>query len=87
MVLLDEFVAIGTQIKIERPGKAGAVTPCDSIEGPVVLLDNGDLMQINTLQEAEVVRSRVKEIVDVGEILIPYGEFAENNHLLMPGGY
>ncbi len=87
MMLLDDFVAIGTQVKIERPGKAGAMTTCDTIEGPIVLLDNGDLVQVNEVTEAEAVRVRVKEIVDVGEILIPYGEFAENNHLLMPGGY
>jgi DNA polymerase II large subunit len=87
MMLLDDFVAIGTQVKIERPGKAGAMTSCDTIEGPIVILDNGDLVQVNEVSEAEAVRGRVKEIVDVGEILIPYGEFAENNHLLMPGGY
>jgi DNA polymerase II large subunit len=87
MMLLDEFVAIGTQVKIERPGKAGAITTCDTIEGPIVTLDNGDLVQVNEPSEAQAVRGRVKEIVDVGEILIPYGEFAENNHLLMPGGY
>jgi DNA polymerase II large subunit len=87
MVLLDEFVAIGTQVKIERPGKAGAMTTCDTIEGPIVLLDNGDLVQANNLSKAAEVRGRVKEIVDVGEILIPYGEFVENNHLLMPAGY
>jgi DNA polymerase II large subunit len=87
MVLLDDFVAIGTQLKIERPGKAGAITPCETIEGPIALLDNGDLVQVDTPEEARAVRSRVKEIVDVGEILVPYGEFAENNHLLMPSGY
>jgi DNA polymerase II large subunit len=87
MTLLDDFVAIGTQIKIERPGKAGAITPCDSIEGPIALLDNGDLVQARTVSEAMEIRSRVKEIVDVGEILIPYGEFVENNHLLMPAGF
>jgi hypothetical protein len=43
MYALDSFLAIGTQIKIERPGKAGAVTPCDELEGPILLLDNGDL--------------------------------------------
>ncbi len=87
MVLLDEFVAIGTQIKVERPGKAGAVTTCDAVEGPIVLLDNGDLVQVNRLSETEAVRGRVKEIIDVGEMLVSYGEFAENNHLLIPGGY
>ncbi|HEX9907499.1 MAG TPA: DNA polymerase II large subunit, partial [Thermoplasmata archaeon] len=87
MRLLDEFVAVGTQIKIERPGKAGAVTPCDVVEGPIVVLDNGDVVQVNRLDEADKLRGRVKEILDVGELLIPFGEFAENNHLLMPGGY
>lgn len=87
MTLLDNFVAIGTQIKVERPGKAGAITPCGTIEGPIVLLDNGDLVQVNTVKETMIVKGRIKEIVDVGEILVPYGEFAENNHLLMPAGY
>ena len=84
MMLFDEFVAIGTQLKIERPGKAGAITPCNTIEGPIAVLDNGDLVQTNTIEEANAIKGRVKEIVDVGEILVPYGEFAENNHLLMP---
>src|SRR5207237_8011338 len=26
-------------------------------------------------------------IADLGEILIPFGEFLENNHVLMPGGF
>ncbi|HIH01064.1 TPA: DNA polymerase II large subunit [Thermoplasmata archaeon] len=87
MVLLDDFVAIGTQIKIERPGKAGAITPCDTIEGPIVLLENGDLVQANTVAEAQEIHGKVKEIVDVGEILVPFGEFVENNHFLMPPGF
>ncbi len=87
MELLGEFVAIGTQIKTERPGKAGAITPCEQVEGPIVLLDSGDLVSVETIEEARALKDRVKEIVDVGEILIPYGEFVENNHLLMPAGY
>ena len=87
MQVLGGFIAVGTQIKIERPGKAGAVTPCDSIEGPIVLLDDGELMQIHDYREGVRLESRIKEIVDVGEILIAFGEFAENNHLLVPAGY
>jgi len=87
MQILDEFIAVGTQIKIERPGKAGAVTPCDSIEGPIVLLKNGDLVQVKNVKEAKTLEGKVKTIVDLGEILIPYGEFLENNHLLIPGAY
>jgi DNA polymerase II large subunit len=87
MYALDEFIAIGTQIKIERPGKAGAVTPCDTIEGPILLLDGGHLVQVNTVEEFEAVKSKVKEIIDLGEVLIPFGEFVENNHPLVPAGY
>ncbi len=87
MTLLDEFVAVGTQVKIERPGKAGAITPCETIDGPLVLLENGNLVRVDSRTKAVGIRPRVKEIVDVGEILIPYGEFVENNHLLMPAGY
>jgi DNA polymerase II large subunit len=29
MLALDDFITIGTQMKIERPGKACAITPCD----------------------------------------------------------
>ncbi len=87
MYMLDEFPALGTQLKIERPGKACVVTPCDEIEGPIVLLKNGDVVQCNTKEESIAVRKEVSEIIDCGEILIPFGEFCENNHFLVPCGY
>ena len=36
MVVLENFVATGTQLKVEQPGKAAAITVCDSIDGPIV---------------------------------------------------
>jgi DNA polymerase II large subunit len=87
MTILDDFISVGTQIKIERPGKAGAVTPCDTIEGPIVLLDSGDLVEVNDVKTALEVKQNVKKIIDLGEVLIPYGEFIENNHVLVPGSY
>ena len=50
MEILNEFVAVGTQLKIERPGKATVITPCDSIEPPIVLLKNGDVVKVNTIE-------------------------------------
>ena len=87
MYVMDEFMAIGTQLKIERPGKASVVTPCDALEGPTVLLKNGDLVRCDTKEQALEVRGSVAEIVDNGEILVPFGEFCENNHTLVPCGY
>ncbi len=87
MYAMDEFMALGTQCKIERPGKACVVTPVDTIEGPTVLLKNGDLIYCQTKEEYADVKAQVEEVVDNGEILIPYGEFCENNHVLVPCGY
>jgi DNA polymerase II large subunit len=87
MAILRNFVAIGTQLKTEFPGKATVTTPCDTIEGPLVLLDDGSFVAVNELARARELLPRVKKIVDLGEILVSYGEFLENNHALQPGSY
>jgi len=87
MIVLDGFIAIGTQLKIERPGKAGSVVPVTSIDGPTVRLKNGDVVKINTVQEALVLKDKIDKIIDLGEILINFGDFLENNHPLMPSSY
>ncbi len=86
MALL-EFIAVGTQLKIERPGKAGGVVPVSTIEGPTVRLKNGDVVKIESVSEAKALRSEVEKILDLGEILINYGDFLENNHPLIPASY
>lgn len=87
MVVMGEYIAVGTQIKIERPGKAAAVTPCESVEGPLVLLDNGDFVSVDSEEDARKLAPKIRKIIDLGEILVPFGEFLENNHVLMPGAY
>lgn len=87
MYAMEEFMAIGTQMRIERPGKGCVVTPCDEIEGPTVVLDNGDMIYCQTKKEVEKVRKRIVRIIDNGEVLVPFGEFCENNHVLVPPGY
>ncbi|MDH7516871.1 MAG: DNA polymerase II large subunit [Candidatus Thermoplasmatota archaeon] len=85
MYLLDSFIAVGTQLKTERPGKGTIGTPCTEIEGPIVLLQNGDLVQINNAEDVK--KYDVQKIIDLGEILIPFGEFLENNSLLPNSSY
>lgn len=87
MTICDDFIAVGTQLKMERPGKSGAVTPVDSIEGPIVKLDDGSVVQVNSVEQALEFRDQVSEILSLGDILIGFGEFLENNHPLMPAGY
>ncbi len=87
MVICNDFIAVGTQLKLERPGKGGAVTPVDSIEGPIVRLVDGSAVQINSVEQALELLDKVDEVLFLGDVLIGYGEFLENNHPLMPAGY
>jgi DNA polymerase II large subunit len=87
MTICNDFIAVGTQLKMERPGKGGAVVPVDSIEGPIVKLDDSSVVQVNSVEQALELRNRVSEILTLGDILIGFGEFLENNHPLMPAGY
>jgi DNA polymerase II large subunit len=102
MLLLGEFMAAGTQIKVEQPGKAAAVAPVSSIEGPTVRLINGDVVRIDSAEDIlswmpvtvkdprsinAALKAHVSKILDLGEILISYGEFLENNRPLAPASY
>ncbi len=87
MLALDDFITIGTQMKIERPGKACAITPCDEAEGPWVVLEDGRFLRIDEPSAYAVLRHRVKQVWDNGELVIGYGEFMENNKRLVPAGY
>jgi len=87
MGILDDFLACGTQLKVERPGKAAGIAPVDSIEGPTVLLTDGSVVRVHTYEEAIKLRGSIAKILDVGEILINFGDFLENNHPLVPASY
>ncbi|TGC11489.1 DNA polymerase II large subunit [Methanolobus halotolerans] len=87
MVLLDSFIVAGTQLKVERPGKAAGMAPVDSLEGPTVRLNSGDVMRIDDEELAIEMHPEVECIIDIGEILINYGDFLENNHPLVPASY
>lgn len=87
MFILDDFITNGTQLKVERPGKAAGMAAVDSIEGPTVRLKNGDVIRTDDEKTALKVKKDVDFIIDVGEILFNYGDFLENNHILMPSPY
>ncbi|MCI4331586.1 MAG: DNA polymerase II large subunit [Thermoplasmata archaeon] len=87
MVLLRRFVAVGTQVKLEFPGKATAMGLCDTVEGPIVELSDGTLVAVHDPQTAEALLPEVQRIIDLGALLVPFGEFLENNRALSPGAY
>jgi len=86
MKILNDFIAIGTQLKMERPGKGTALGACDSIEGPIVKLKNGNVLFV-TNENYEEIKNYIKEIIFLGDILIPYGDFFNRAHVLVAPGY
>ncbi|MBI4139615.1 DNA polymerase II large subunit [Candidatus Woesearchaeota archaeon] len=87
MFILDNFFAIGTQLKCERPGKGAVYTVCDSIEGPIVKLNNGDVHIVDSSSKARLLSKDIEEILYLGDVLINYGDFFNRAHVLVPPGY
>lgn len=87
MIIFDEFIAVGTHGKLERPGKATQFFPCDTIDGPIVLLNDGEVRKINSIKEAEMIKPIIKKILYVGDLLVSYGDFRKSAHPLIPPGY
>jgi DNA polymerase II large subunit len=86
-ILLDYPVVVGTQIKIDIPGKAATVAFVDSIEPPTLLLKDRSVVKARTLEMARKLKEDVLKILDMGDILISYGDFLENNKELPPSPY
>lgn len=87
MKLLSDFIAVGTQLKLEKPMKSAAVGVCDTIDGPIVKLKDGSVKRLNTEEEAIKYGKEVEEILYAGDILVAYGDFYDRNHVLLPCGY
>ncbi|HHE36199.1 MAG TPA: DNA polymerase II large subunit [Candidatus Woesearchaeota archaeon] len=87
MQILNDFIAIATQLKVERPGKAAAFTSCDTIEGPIVKLKDESVVYLGTEKQAKQLKNEIKEILYLGDVLINYGDFFDRAHPLVPAGY
>jgi len=87
LIVLDRYIAIGTQLKVERPRKGASITICDSVEGPIVRLKDGSVLQLKTEQQAKELISEIEEVLFLGDILFNYGDFSESGHTLVPVGY
>jgi len=86
MFVLESFLAAGTQMRLELPGKGCVTLPVDTIEPPVVLLKDNSVVKI-TMQNFSEVKGKVKKILFLGDILISFGDFLYSTKGLPPSGY
>jgi DNA polymerase II large subunit len=87
MQTMGRFIAIGTQIRLEMPGKAAIITPCDTVEGPLVRLKSGEVLRLSTIEQSIELEKEIEEIIQIGDLLISAGDFLENNHHLARPAY
>jgi len=85
--ILDHTIAVGTQIKIDLPGKGATVAFVDSIDTPTVRLNNGNVVKIRDVKHGLEIKNEIEKILHLGDILITFGDFLENNAQLIPSGY
>ena len=87
MGITNDFIATGTQLKVEKPTKGCIVTLCDSIEGPIVKFKNGTVKKMMSYEEAKKAYTDVEEIIYLGDILFPLGDVINRNSVLIKPGY
>ncbi|MBT4136035.1 DNA polymerase II large subunit [archaeon] len=87
MGISNDFIATGTQLKIEKPTKGCITTPCDDIDGPIVKFRNGSVKKITDYDEAKEIYNEVEEIIYPGDLLFPLGDVLNRNAMLVKPGY
>ncbi len=87
MAVTNEYLATGTQLKLERPMKGTAITSCNTIEGPIVKLNDGSVILLESRQKAKECVNDIKEILFLGDLLVNYGDFLDRAYILVPAGY
>jgi len=86
MLVLEGFLAAGTQMRLELPGKGCVTLPVDTIEPPVVLLNDNSVVRV-TLENFCEVKGKIQKILFLGDILISFGDFLYTSKGLSPSGY
>lgn len=85
--ILDHAIAVGTQLKTDIPGKGATVAFVDSIDTPTVRLNSGNVVKIKDVKHGIAIKHDINSILHLGDILISFGDFLENNASLVPSGY
>jgi len=86
MLVVDKFLAAGTQMRLELPGKGCVTMPVDTLEPPVVLLKDGSVVRVS-IENFNNLKNQIVKILFLGDILISFGDFLYTNKALSPSGY
>ncbi|MEM2952938.1 MAG: DNA polymerase II large subunit [Candidatus Bathyarchaeia archaeon] len=86
MLVLQGFIAAGTQLRLELPGKGGIAVPVDSLEPPIVKVKDGSVVQVS-INNFDAIKDKIDKILFLGDILVSFGDFLYQGKSLSPSGY
>ncbi|MEM2841982.1 MAG: DNA polymerase II large subunit [Thermoproteota archaeon] len=87
MYVVNSFIAIGSQIRLDKPGKSSSVVPVDSLEPPIVKLKDGSVVRIDNEALYFKYKDSIEKILFLGDILISIGDYIENDAKLDRPGF
>lgn len=85
--LLNYPIVTGTQIKVDMPGKGASIAFVDTLETPIVRLRDSSVVRVKDADHATLLSSKLEKILHLGDILISFGDFLEDNCKLVPSAY
>lgn len=85
--ILNYPIVMGTQIKVDMPGKGASIAFVDTLETPIVRLKNGSVVRVKDQDHAYTLSQELDKVLYLGDILIAFGDFLENNYKLVPSPY
>jgi DNA polymerase II large subunit len=86
-VILNYPVVVGTQLKVDVPGKAASIAFVDTLESPLVRLKDGSVVKVRDVEHAQNIAMLLDSVLYLGDVLVSYGDFLENNVKLLPSAY
>lgn len=85
--ILNYPIVMGTQIKVDMPGKGASIAFVDTLETPIVRLKDGAVVRVKDQNHASTLSQKLDKILYLGDILVAFGDFLENNYKLVPSAY
>lgn len=85
--ILHYPIVAGTQIKVDIPGKAASIAFVDTLETPIVRLKDGSVVRVKDTEHAALLAPELDSILYLGDTLVSFGDFLENNMKLVPSAY
>jgi DNA polymerase II large subunit len=86
MYVLQGFIAAGTQLRLELPGKGGIAVPVDSVDPPIVRLKDGSVIRVS-VENFNDIKDKIERVLFLGDILISFGDFLYHSKPLAPSAY